>query len=362
MKILYLTPYGFDYLPDQLYTGLCIILGKDSVIDYPWKREYHDPLFKNPSIPQNFARPFEFEEVCALIEQRKIDLVVLTAQRRGTIEALESFSEKFSLPPLVLVDSNDSMEMQKGLFERFNPGVYFKREYHGKDQAGLRSSLKRWQQFGSDHELFQRTYPLTMSAILETIPPVTHDSEDVDISFNGYVSHRKRIRAVQLLKASPDIRFEGGLYGDSKTRKSKMSSRVSEILLAKLQGDPYVDEAAWQPKLGFEEHGQLLGRSKMGLSIRGSGFDTVRYWEIVASKTLLISERPSIYIPNNFEHEQHAIFCRPDLSDLVDLVKRYVSDDSERNRIADAGYAHLLKYHTCDQRALQFLEICKNTL
>jgi len=362
MKVLYLTPHEYDYLPDQLYTGLCKVLGFDSVIDYPWKPEYHDSSHKNPSIPQNHARSYEYEEVCTLLEQQAIDLIVLTAQRRGTVEALQSFCGKLPLPPIAIVDSSDSADMAKDLFRRFKAGVYIKREYYGKDQAGLRSSLKRWQQFGSDHELFQRTYPLQMCAILETIPPVKHDLEDIDISFNGHVSHRKRIRAVQLLNASPDIRFEGGLYGDSKTRKSKMSSRVSGSLLAKLQGDPYVDEAAWQSKLGFEEHYQLLGRSKMGLSIRGSGFDTVRYWEIVASKTLLISERPSISIPNNFEHEKHAIFCRPDLSDLVDLVKRYVRDDSERNRIADAGYAHLLKYHTCEQRALQFLEICKNTL
>lgn len=362
MKVLYLTPQKYDYLPDQLYTGLCKVLGFESVIDYPWKPEYHASSQKNPSIPQNQARPYEFEEVCTLLEQHAIDLVVLTAQRRGTVEALQSFHGKFPLPPIAIVDSNDSADMAKDLFWRFKAGLYFKREYYGKGSSGIRNSLKKWQQFGSDHELFKRTYPLQMCAILEVIPPVVHDSENIDISFNGYVSHRKRIQAVQLLQASSDIRFEGGLYADSKTRKSKLASHVGGILLAKLEGDPYVEEAAWQSKLGFEDHYQLLGRSKMGLSIRGSGFDTVRYWEVVASKTLLISENPSITIPNNFEHEKHAIFCRPDLSDLVDLVKRYVRDDSERTRIADAGHAHLLKYHTCEQRALQFLEICQNSL
>ena len=60
----------------------------------------------------------------------------------------------------------------------------------------------------------------------------------------------------------------------------------------------------------------------MALSIRGGGFDTIRYWEIVASKTLLISEMPDIVIPHNFEHGVHAIFCRPDLKDLMGWVHR----------------------------------------
>ena len=162
MKVLFLTPFGYDYLPDQLYTGLCKILGVDSIIDYPWKPEYHNPSFWNPSIPQNSGRPYGFEEVGALLEEKKMDLVVLTAQRRGTIEALESFSQKFPLPTLVLVDSSDSIDMQLDLFQRLRPGLYFKREYHGKESTGLRGSWKKWKQFGVHRELYQRTYPLQM--------------------------------------------------------------------------------------------------------------------------------------------------------------------------------------------------------
>lgn len=362
MKILYLTPWGYDYLPDQLYTGLCKVLGWESVVDFPWKVEYHDPSHKLPYLPQNPGRRYELEEIRALLERHEFNLVVLTAQRRGTLEAFDALSQNCPMPPVTLVDSNDSPEMKPDLFRRVRAGLYFKREYHWQGSSGVKDTYIKWRQFGWDRDLFSRTHPLPMSVILETVPPCNAVIEDVDISFSGYVSDRKRIRAVQLLKNAADIRFEGGVYADPATRKSKLAVGAIPILQAKLRGDPYVDGAEHRPKLDYFNHYDLLSRSKMGLSIRGAGFDTVRYWEIVASKTLLISERPSIYIPNNFEHEKHAVFCRPDLSDLLDLVRTYVRDEGSRKAIAEAGYHHLVKYHTCEERARQFLEICVKKL
>lgn len=362
MKILYLTPWGYDYLPDQLYTGLCKVLGWESVVDFPWKPEYHDPSCKISYLPQNPGRRHGLEEICALLERKEFDMVVLTAQRRGTLEALEGLSQRRKLPPVAFVDSSDSPEMQATLFRGVGAAVYFKREYQWQGTTGMRDVYVRWRQFGRDRDLFSRTYPLQMSAILDTVPPPDGIPRDVDISFSGYVSHRKRIRAVQILRDVSDVRFEGGVYADPTTRKSKFVLGAIPILRAKLKGDPYVEETTYNHKLDYRDHYHLLRRSRIGLSIRGSGFDTVRYWEIVASRALLISERPFINIPNNFEHGKHAIFCRPDLGDLVDLVRTYLRDDAARATIADAGYQHLLKFHTCEQRAKQFLDICRNRL
>jgi hypothetical protein len=187
-------------------------------------------------------------------------------------------------------------------------------------------------------------------------------TEDVDISFSGNVSHRKRIRAVQLLQSTSDLRFKGGVFAEPNTRKSKVTLGIIPIWLAKLRGDPYVTEAEWRSRLDFFDYFQLLGRSKIGLSLRGGGFDSMRYWEIVASKTFLLSERPTIYIPNNFEDGKHAVYCRSDLSDLLDLARAYARDDLARKTIAEAGYRHLLEFHTCEKRAAQFLNVCKNNL
>ena len=82
----------------------------------------------------------------------------------------------------------------------------------------------------------------------------------------------------------------------------------------------------------------------------------------MACKALLISEKPDIDIPNNFEDKKHALFCRADLGDLVDLVRTYASDDAARERVVEDAYAHLLKYHTCERRAEYFLDTCRRIL
>src|SRR2546426_7587239 len=221
---------------------------------------------------------------------------------------------------------------------------------------------RKWLDFGLDRALFRRTHPLPFSVVMETIPDLRGKVKDLDISYAGRISNRKRIQAAGLLRANPDIRFEGYLYAEPMDRKSKLARGLLSVLLAKLQGDPYVSESERGTKLSPEQYYTLLGRSKIALSLRGGGFDTLRYWEIVASKTLLVSEWPDIAIPHNFEHGKHAVFCRPDLSDLMEVVRYYVQHDEEREAITANGYAHLLKYQTCEQRAEYFLDICRRSL
>ncbi len=163
-----------------------------------------------------------------------------------------------------------------------------------------------------------------------------------------------------MLKEATDIRFEGGVYVESSDRASKVAESWCGVMAAKLMGDPPA-RGSIQP-VRPEEYRALLRRSKMALSIRGGGFDTVRYWEIVASKTPLISETPDIVIPHNFTHGVQAIFCRPDLKDLSGWARRLRDDEPERQRMAEAAYRHLLAFHTSERRATYLLDLCRRSL
>jgi hypothetical protein len=195
----------------------------------------------------------------------------------------------------------------------------------------------------------------------ETIPAVAATQRNVDVSYAARISHPKRRQAVELLRNASGIQFHGGVYAEAEDRQSKLLSGFPRLLM-KLKGDPVVMAAQRGTKLSPAEYYALLGRSKMALSIRGGGFDTLRYWEVVASGTLLLSEQPDIEIPNNFVHGKHALFFRPDLSDLVDLVRTYASNARACAAMAAEGYKHLLKYHTCERRAEYLLEICRMTM
>ena len=362
MKLLYLTPSHLDYLSDQLYTGLCKTLGWESVVDFPYKAHYHSQACHAPFLQQTPGHRYELDKVLAMLERHEFDLVVLSALRREAIEALEVLRQRSKLPPLVLVDGDDGVQIRRDLYRLYDCGLYFKREYQSYSGTGIREKYRRWNLFRGDQDLLTRTYALPFSVVLDGIPKLEIQARDVDISFVGLASNRQRVQVVEILRGATDVKFEGGVYAEPTTRKSKLALGSMGIMRAKLQGDPYASEAECRTKLTSTEYFQLLSRSKIGLSVRGAGFDTLRYWEIVASKALLLSERPSIDIPDNFEHGKHAVFCRSDFSDLLDLVREYVSDQSARSAIAEEGYRHLLRFHTCERRAERFLEICRKRL
>ncbi|MFO0733422.1 MAG: glycosyltransferase [Nitrospiraceae bacterium] len=93
------------------------------------------------------------------------------------------------------------------------------------------------------------------------------------------------------------------------------------------------------------------------LSVRGRIRHPALLGDYPASKIPLISEVPDILIPHNLEHGVHAIFCRPDLGDLVEWVRRLRDDEGERNRLAHAAYHHVLAHHTSARRATYMLDL-----
>ena len=360
MKILYITDSGLDYLADQLYTGLCKLLGWENVIDFPYKAYYHDPLRRAHYLPQNAGRRYDRGEVIELLQSHGIDLAVLSSPRRQAVETLDSLSRHARFPALALVDGEDDRTVRRTLFERYPFGLYFKREMAPVAAMGSGEALYR--RLFPTPDLRQRIHPLPFSVVLETVPSVRQADKDVDVSYAGRVSHPKRVRAVAMLRGDPTLRFAGGLYADRTDRLSKLAAGPMSKFLAKLKGDPYVGDTERGKRLSPNDYYGLLNRSKMALSIRGGGFDTLRYWEIVASNTMLISERPDIVIPDNFIDREHAVFCRPDLRDLTELVRYYAAHDRERESIAARGHAHLLAFHTCERRAEYFMRTCQAAL
>ena len=296
-----------------------------------------------------------------MIRERRIDLTIVSSPRRGALEAYHALAGQVDCPPLVLLDGEDDGLIRADVAESVGAGLYFKREYRttAKPANGDWLSEKRPQ---GDSRLDGRIHPLPFSVTAATLSPAAPEGRDIDISFVGRASHRKRVRAVNLLRRTKGIRFEGGVYLDSSDRRSKLAASWLGIATAKLLGDPRASASAQAGKLEPDQYRCLLRRSKMALSIRGGGFDTVRYWEIVASKTLLISEPPDIVIPHNFEHGRHAMFCRHDLRDLPSIVRRLRDDDRARLEMVEAGYRHLLQFHTSERRAAYLLDLCRRML
>ena len=50
---------------------------------------------------------------------------------------------------------------------------------------------------------------------------------------------------------------------------------------------------------------------------------------------------------------------KSDLSDLITKIKWCIDNDKECEQIAKNGFNKLLKYHTSEVRAKEFIEICE---
>ncbi len=102
------------------------------------------------------------------------------------------------------------------------------------------------------------------------------------------------------------------------------------------------------------DYKKILGRSKIGLSLRGIGYDTFRYWEIPSNGAALLSRRLPIIIKNDFTDEQNALFFSS-YEELDTKISKYLIKSDEWREIAKAGRTHFLRYHTPKERAKHIL-------
>jgi hypothetical protein len=362
MKVLYLTDPKPDYLADQLYEGLCSVLEWRNVIDFPTKPLYHRPCERSLSLTQNPGHDLNAGDVSSMIREHRIDLTIVSSPRSSALDALRTLGGRNDATPVVLLDGEDDDRIRADVAHSVAAGLYFKREYKKPVRTDANGGWSPPATLPEGSRLEGRIFPLPFSATAASLAEGLPQTRDVDISFVGRASHRKRVRAVNLLRRMKGIRFEGGVYLDETDRRSKLAASWLGVITAKVIGDPPAPAWARNAQLSLEDYRALLYRSKMALSVRGGGFDTVRYWEIVASKTLLVSEPPDIVIPHNFEHGRHAMFCRHDLRDLPAIVRRLRDDEQARQDMVEAAYRHLLAYHTSERRAAYLLDLCRRML
>ena len=305
--VLVITHDQPDYGMDSLYHGLCTILGKQNVVEYPWKATLHGrEKDKAAGYPCVHDYPGEPRSVASLeqdLKQGRFDLIIYAdVVRMNRQEEIRRLLRANPDLPVVLYDTWDDCYTPLGRIlaytglERFN--LMFKREMlQGVDYA-------------------PNTLPLPFGY------PRTSENDPA-----GY----QRTRSV--FWAGKDE------YGLRPLYIPALEGFLGESLRERFEQDAYR---------------QRLCRSRIGLSFFGCGFDTVRYWELPANGVMLLAERPPIHIPYNFVDGQSAVFF-DDLDDMLAKLDYYRNHPMEAERIARNGYRHYAMHHTTTARARQFL-------
>ena len=363
MRILFLTDDALDYASDPLYVGLSRVLGNEQVVDYPYKRSFHDPEARLWCLAQRPGRRYGREEIANLLRDRAFDLVCLASFRRESIDECARLFGQVPFPPIVFVEGEDGTALRHDVVARFPIQVYFKRDYAWRMGSRLRDLGALAWTFRGDRKLFERTVPFPLSIVMDALPDCTGVKKEIDVSYRGRASHPRRVKAVEILSRMEGIRFSGGVYASPDDRAYKLKTGTLERLRTKSLEDAPASEADRENKQSPEAYYREIAASRIAVALRGGGRTaSLRYFEVVAMGAMLLSDQPETLIPDNFVDRRHAVYCKPDLSDLEALARYYLREETEREAIVAEGRAHVLKYHTCERRAEYFLDVCARHL
>jgi len=334
MKILCLVDNQADFGAYFLLNGLCELLGEENVVIYPPKLSYLgltdkyytlDDGKRGNTVPGEYIKSRNLpiitaEEICDDINS--FDIVILSSPRTYAVRALKFFKKYVGFNPktkLVFTDHEDSLSVRDDVIEMFKPDIIFKRELTRRVEG---------------------IYPLPFSSC---VPYLGRDFNDQDKKLNifgsfGYTSGLRR-DVVQFLSSE---------YGQEGNYIALDCPKDNESGL-------------YPSKIPYFHYLENIAQSKIALSIRGHGIDTVRFWEVPSFETLMIADNTPLVIPNNFEDEKHCIYF-DDLKDLKEKIDYYLEHDDERIEIAKAGKRHLENFHNNKKRAEYFIDIVKKYL
>ena len=108
-----------------------------------------------------------------------------------------------------------------------------------------------------------------------------------------------------------------------------------------------------------EDYARLINSSRSWLATPSAiGLVGTRFYEIMASKALLLCNRSPVY-DGLFEDGKHCVMFEPDLSDFDDKLFYYLKHEDERQAIVERAYRHVRENHTWDKRAEQFANVAR---
>jgi hypothetical protein len=306
-RILILTHDQSDYGMDTLFDSLVRVIGAENVVEYPWKPVLHgqkpDAVRNYPCAFDHPSPPVRLAHLLEELRDHRFDVIlyadVVQMTRKSEVQRILEAGRDL---PLVAYDTWDNCYTPVELISNYLAGkpidVLFKREM----LAGV--------DYGSNVIPLPFGYPDTL------LPESSGQRRDIDVFWAG-----KRVWGLRPLYLP----------------------RIERLL--GLQFQEHYSQA---------EYSQRLRSARIGLSFFGSGFDTVRYWEVPAHGVMLLAEKPPIHIPHNFVDGQSAVFFG-DLPELEEKLQYYRSRSDEAEQIAAAGHRHFLKHHTTSARSRQFL-------
>lgn len=352
MKILFVTHQESDFGGAYLYNGLCQELGPENVWDYPPKLSYHGQEHRYtlpdgspgltgplPWMP-GYAFPYPDElrndpaalvaEVHRMLREGKFGLVFLESFRVNALETFYNLQQSVLAAnvPVVAHDGEDYDTFHPETV-RVRPAVVFKREMRKEEYSIWPTTIRPY-----GHEFTVFPFPFSFPGLVYG-PLAPHPAPDGLVFMMGY-THKRREEVARALRADPAVCCQ------------------SYIALA-----PDYEQSLQQTLLPWGPYLERMYRAAIGVSVRGFGWDTCRYWE-VPSQTVMLCDQTALHHPAPFAHDTTClVYSNPE--HCAALAKEYLKRPVDLARIRTAGMEHTRTHHTNQARARWALDRLRET-
>lgn len=107
---------------------------------------------------------------------------------------------------------------------------------------------------------------------------------------------------------------------------------------------------------------KMLGRSKVGISIGGGGYDTARFWEILANNCLLLTEKIDIYELDSERLKYDRIWQFNNLFDFQYQLEKMGDFLKKKYKLENLSeeYEKIMREHSSKARVLEIINTFNN--
>jgi hypothetical protein len=331
VRIVFLANPVHDYLQDSVFHGLVSILGPGNVVEYPPLERYHSPAPPDTPHPHLWF-PFPESSRASLRDLVDwADWIVIGSLRSGVRAAVGEVLALRRRPPIALLDGEDEIFVLRAVTR---VDRYFKREILASRAEGMpREALRR------AHRLLRKPFENRDPLADPICVARSGDGRliPLPLAWIGAVPERRPVEHDVACLHAPTSSVRS-------TVRAALERLRSEGLRIRLLEDG--------ERLSWSEYMDVLCRSRIGISVRGGGYDTYRYWEVAAAGALLLAEPTRIVIPGNFVDGREAVFAPP--RHMAATLRKLLQ--GETDEMAAAGRRRLLAGHTSVHRARAVLD------
>lgn len=151
-------------------------------------------------------------------------------------------------------------------------------------------------------------------------------------------------RKITGIKKDIEVSFVGQPHGDRREVIGRLQSHGIKV---------NTFGTGWDTRLGFEEMIEMFNRSKINLNLNNASDSRYmqikgRNFEVPACGGFLLTGAPENL--NEYYSPGVEVVTYNNYEELEQNIRYYLSNEEERNSIANAGYQKTLKYHTFQNR------------